>query len=237
MATNTNTKDCWIQQEEEMSRRHYEDEEDCQCEGDSYFEGEMEMCSKCRFPHSREYARQCIKLNAKAVSHCGGGRWRIEEEHSDDEVRVIHIDDKGKETIYTIGEFFDNEHSRYATDQNPENCPMINDWCDENNVGGAAESEDEDSDDEICRTCNRHEDECETCECPNDAMCKVLCDLGRKPITITLHKEDVDRRDEWSNEKWAKFVEKYHDLFAEMAIETLAACGLEEIVDDCLESE
>tara|TARA_B110001450_G_scaffold168641_1_gene157208 strand:- start:191 stop:676 length:486 start_codon:yes stop_codon:yes gene_type:complete len=28
---------------------------------------------------------------------------------------------------------------------------------------------------EKCETCNRHYDECETCECPNDAKCLVLC--------------------------------------------------------------
>ena len=70
--------------------------------------------------------------------------------------RVIHIDEKGKETIYTKEEFFDNEHCRYATDQNPENCPMINDWCDENNYGGGAESEDEDLD--ICGRTGREFD-------------------------------------------------------------------------------
>ena len=73
---------------------------------------------------------------------------------NDCEDRVIHIDDKGNETIYTKEQFFDNEHCRYATDQNPENCPMINDWCDENNVGGAAESEDEDEECEFCDGCD-----------------------------------------------------------------------------------
>ena len=71
-------------EDKEESDDEDSDDEDCQCEGDSYFEGDMEMCSKCHFPHSREYERQCIKLNAKAVSHCGGGRWRVEEEHGDE---------------------------------------------------------------------------------------------------------------------------------------------------------
>ena len=35
--------------------------------------------------------------------------------------------------------------------------------------------------DEICDTCGKHYDECETCECcPNDAKCKSLCDQIKK---------------------------------------------------------
>mgnify|MGYP003675272806 FL=1 len=54
-------------------------------------------------------------------------------------------------------------------------------------------------------------------------------------ITITLYKEDV-LRETWSNEKWAKFVEQYHDLFAEMGKGCFRALG-QGIVKDCLEPD
>ena len=76
---------CWIQQEEEMSRRHYEDED-----------------------------------------------------------RVIHIDEKGKETIYTKNEFFHIDTAHYSTDHNPENVGIINDWCEDNNFR---------EDDHYCSAC------------------------------------------------------------------------------------
>ena len=51
------------------------------------------------------------------------------------EVEMIkHIDETGKETIYTFDEFFDNGH--YSSDTNEDNIEMINDWCDKHNVGG-----------------------------------------------------------------------------------------------------
>lgn len=94
---------------------------------------------------------------------------------NDCEDRVIHIDDKGNETIYTKEQFFDNEHCRYATDQNPENCPMINDWCDENNVGGAAESEDEDEDEKTykCSDCDEWVTATEECCGGPDSLQRV----------------------------------------------------------------
>ena len=38
----------------------------------------------------------------------------------------------------------------------------------------------EEEEEEICETCNRHYDECETCECPNDAKCLVLCNRDKE---------------------------------------------------------
>ena len=44
----------------------------------------------------------------------------------------------------------------------------------------------EDEEEEICPTCKRHLDECESCECVNDCMCLELCKI-EKPH---LYKED-----------------------------------------------
>ncbi len=60
------------------------------CDGESYFEDNMEMCSKCHCPHNREYERQEILLNASAVSYCGGGRWKIEQPKSPSENQGPH---------------------------------------------------------------------------------------------------------------------------------------------------
>ena len=58
------------------------------------------------------------------------------------EVEMIkHIDETGKETIYTFDEFFDNGH--YSSDTNEDNIEMINDWCDKHNVGGSCETDGE----------------------------------------------------------------------------------------------
>ena len=49
-------------------------------------------------------------------------------------------------------------------------------WC--GKVCQECYDEEEESDDETCPTCGNHYDECETCECcPNDAKCKVLCEI------------------------------------------------------------
>jgi hypothetical protein len=59
--------------------------------------------------------------------------------HYDD--LMVHISDgietdKGTKTYYTKDEFFGDGH--YATDTNDNNIEVINDWCDQQNVGGDA---------------------------------------------------------------------------------------------------
>ena len=47
---------------------------------------------------------------------------------------------------------------------------------------------------EICETCGKDYDECETCECPNDAKCLVLCEQEKEKCGIcdrnAYHKND-----------------------------------------------
>ena len=37
-----------------------------------------------------------------------------------------------------------------------------------------------DDEEEVCETCGKDYDECETCECPNDAKCLVLCERDKE---------------------------------------------------------
>jgi hypothetical protein len=47
---------------------------DCQCDGDSYFESNTELCSTCHYPTKSEYARQERKLGGDVIYN-GGGRF------------------------------------------------------------------------------------------------------------------------------------------------------------------
>ena len=46
------------------------DDEDCECDGDSYYEFGTEMCKKCNYPHSNEYERRGV-----GACYSGMGRW------------------------------------------------------------------------------------------------------------------------------------------------------------------
>ena len=46
------------------------DDEDCECDGDSYYEFGTEMCKKCHYPHSNEYERRGV-----GACYSGMGRW------------------------------------------------------------------------------------------------------------------------------------------------------------------
>ena len=50
--------------------RIYSDDEDCECDGDSYYEFGTEMCKKCHYPHSNEYERRGV-----GACYSGMGRW------------------------------------------------------------------------------------------------------------------------------------------------------------------
>tara|TARA_R110001632_G_scaffold123158_2_gene235880 strand:+ start:2386 stop:2718 length:333 start_codon:yes stop_codon:yes gene_type:complete len=94
---------------------------------------------------------------------------------------IKHIDETGKETIYTFDEFFDDGH--YSSDTNEDNIEMINDWCDKHNVGGSCESEDEDNWEYSGKDglwLNNGEPECRMCGRQGYSMACRECDICGK---------------------------------------------------------
>ena len=71
------------------------------------------------------------------------------------------------------------------------------------------------SEDEICETCGRYYEDCETCDCcPNDAKCKVLCDNMESfhtQMSNAINTQSAifpnDEFGEWTLENYEEFFE------------------------------